>query len=171
MIRRVAFGKAIVAGGIGALAWEIVVRVLILLGLPLFDLVFTLGTMVTGDVRPTTWWPIGMAMHATVGAIWAIFYAYFFWSTFDLQPVTQGLLFSLGPALLAGLIMVPQMGFMHEMILEGELLPPGLFGVKLGWGGPAGIVLGHIVYGAVMGGLYVKPVGYKVGQRRVVPHG
>jgi hypothetical protein len=42
--------------------------------------------------------------------------------------------------------------------------------VKLGWGGPTGIVIGHLVYGAVMGGLYVKPVGYKVG-RRVLPYG
>jgi hypothetical protein len=38
MIRRVAFGKAILAGATGALAWEVVVRVLILLGLPLFEL-------------------------------------------------------------------------------------------------------------------------------------
>jgi hypothetical protein len=161
----VAFGKAIVAGAIGAFVWEVVVRVLILVGLPLFDLVFILGTMVFADVNPWLWWPIGIAMHATVGAIWAIFYAYFFWSTFDLHPVAQGLLFSL-----AGLIMVPQMSFMHALILEGKLLPSGLFGVRLGWGGPAGIVIGHLVYGAVMGGLYVKPVGYKVG-RRVLPYG
>lgn len=87
MIRRVAFGKAILAGASGALAWEVVVRVLILLGLLLFDLVFILGTMITADVRPWLWWPSGMAMHATVGVIWAIFYAYFFWSTFDVQPV------------------------------------------------------------------------------------
>jgi hypothetical protein len=170
VIRRVAFGKAIVAGAIGAFVWEVVVRVLILVGLPLFDLVFILGTMVFADVNPWLWWPIGIAMHATVGAIWAIFYAYFFWSTFDLHPVAQGLIFSLGPAVLAGLIMVPQMSFMHALILEGKLLPSGLFGVKLGWGGPAGIVIGHLVYGAVMGGLYVKPVGYKVG-RRVLPYG
>jgi hypothetical protein len=43
MIRRVAFEKAIVAGAVGALAWEVVVRVLILLGLPLFDLVANLS--------------------------------------------------------------------------------------------------------------------------------
>ena len=170
MIRRVAFDKAILAGAIGALAWEVVVRVLILLGLPLFDLVFILGTMVTADVSPWVWWPIGIAMHATVDAIWAIFYAYFFWSTFDLPPFAQGLLFSLGPAVLAGLIMVPQMSFMHPLILEGKLPATGLFGLKLGWGGPAGIVIGHLVYGAVMGGLYIKPVGYKVG-RRVLPYG
>jgi hypothetical protein len=170
MIRRVAFGKAILAGAAGALAWELAARVLISLGLPLFDLVFTLGTMILGDVRPWLWWPVGMAVHATVGAIWAIFYAYFFWSTYDLRPIAQGLLFSPGPAILAGLIMVPQMGFMHPLILDGRLPAPGLFATKLGWGGPFGIIVGHLIYGAVMGSLYVKPVGYRVG-RRIAPYG
>jgi hypothetical protein len=170
MIRRVAFRKAVLAGATGAVAWELAVRVLLLLGFPLFDLVFTLGTMMTGETRPWIWWPVGLAMHATVGAIWAIFYAYFFWSTYDFRPVLQGLVFSLGPAALAGLIMVPQMSFMHPWILEGKLPPTGVFALKQGWGGPAGIVIGHLVYGAVMGALYVKPVGYRVG-RRIVPYG
>jgi hypothetical protein len=165
MIRRVAFGKAIVAGALGALAWEAAMRILILLGVPLFDLVFTLGTMVLGDVRPWLWWPVGMAMHATIGAIWAIFYAYFFWSTYDWRPAVQGLVFSVGPAALAGLIMVPQMNFMHPLILDGRLPATGVFGMNLGWGGPVGIVLGHLIYGAVMGRLYVRPVGYRTGRK------
>ena len=170
MIRRVAFRKAIVAGAAGALVWEIVVRILILLGFPLFDLVFTLGTMALAEVPAWEWWPIGMAIHASVGAIWAIFYAYFFWSTYDWAPTKQGLVFSLGPAALAGLIMVPQMSFMHPLILEGRLPPAGAFALGFGWGGPTGIVIGHLVYGAVMGSLYVKPVGYPVGQR-ILPYG
>jgi hypothetical protein len=170
MIRRVAFVKASMAGAAGALAWEVAVRVLILLNVPLFDLVFTLGTLMPGEVQPALWWPVGMVMHATVGAIWAIFYAYFFWSTYDWRPAIQGLLFSLGPAILAGLIMVPQLAFMHPLMLDGQLRSAGVFGVKLGWGGPAGIILGHLVYGAVMGHLYVKPVGYPVGTR-ILPYG
>jgi hypothetical protein len=170
MIRRVAFGKAILAGAAGALAWEVALRVLILLGLPLFDLVFILGSMITRAVQPWLWWPVGMALHATVGAIWAIFYAYFFWSTYDWSPTLQGLVFSLGPAVLAGLIMVPQMGFMHPLMINGTLTQPGLFALQLGWGGPAGILFGHLVYGAVMGTFYIKPVGYRVG-RRVIPYG
>src|SRR5215213_6563097 len=170
MIRRVAFGKAILAGALGAFAWEAVVRVLIWMGLPLFDLVFTLGTMVSGQVGPWLWWPAGIALHATVGAIWAIFYAYFFWSTYDWSPTVQGVVFSLGPAGLAGLIMVPQMGFMHALMLNGTLPQPGLFAANSGWGGPAGIVVGHLVYGIAMGSMYVKPVGYRAG-RRIVPYG
>ena len=170
MIRRVAFRKAVFAGSMGAVAWELVARLLLLFGIRVFDLVYTLGTMIAGEVSAWVWWPIGMALHVTVGSIWTIFYAYFFWSTYDWRPVAQGLLFSLGPATLAGLIMVPQMGFMHPLILDGKLPPTGFFALQFGWGGPAGIVIGHLVYGAVMGGLYVKPVGYPVG-RRIVPYG
>jgi len=165
MIRRVAFGKAIIAGAVGALAWEIAARILIFAGVPLFDLVYILGTMVLGDVRVWLWWPVGLMLHATVGAIWAIFYAYFFWSTFDWPASLQGLTFAIGPATLAGLVMVPQMSFMHRLILEGKLPPTGMFGVKLGWGGPAGIIIGHLIYGAVVGSIYVRPVGYRVGRR------
>jgi hypothetical protein len=84
--------------------------------------------------------------------------------------MAQGLVFSIGPAVLAGLIMVPQMGYMHPLILHGTLPVPGVFATNVGWGGPAGILIGHLIYGAVMGSLYVKPVGYPVG-RRVLPHG
>ena len=170
MIRRVAFGKAIFAGSVGAVAWEVIVRVLLLFGVRVYDLVYTLGTMIAGEVSALVWWPIGVTLHVTVGAIWAIFYAYFFWSTYDWRPFAQGLLFSLGPAMLAGFIMVPQIDFMHPLILDGKLPSTGVFALNFGLGGPAGIVIGHLIYGAVMGGLYVRPVGYPVG-RRIVPYG
>ena len=167
MIRRVAFIKAIVAGVLGAVAWEVVMRLLILAGLQLFDLVRLLGTMVVGQALVWQWWLIGIAMHASVGAIWAIFYAYFFWSTYDWSPLVQGLVFSLGPAFLAGLIMIPQLGLMHPLILRGEIANPGLFALSLGWGGPVGVILGHLIFGAVMGSIYTRPVGHRIKQRRL----
>src|SRR5688500_18452986 len=109
MLRRVALAKAVVAGAAGALAWEVAARLLIWSGVPLFDLVRLLGTMFLGPNPPAWgWWPLGMLLHASVGAIWAIFYAYLFWSTYDWRPLTQGLVFSLLPTALAGLVMVPQ---------------------------------------------------------------
>ena len=169
MLRRVAFKKAILAGVLGAAAWEIVVRLLIWLGLPLFDLVYTLGTMVFGrETRFWQWWAVGMLMHSMVGAIWAIFYAYFFWSAFDYPPVWQAVVFSLLPTLLAGLIMIPQMDFMHPLILNEKMPPNGLFAFGIGWGGPLTVILGHLTYAAVMGSIYTKPVGYPVGRRQVL---
>ncbi|HEX2250401.1 MAG TPA: hypothetical protein VHH32_08615 [Gemmatimonadales bacterium] len=167
MIRRVAFRKAVLAGVIGALAWEAVIRGLIVLGLPLGDLVHLLGTMVVPHSPAWIWWPAGLALHATVGAIWAIFYAYFFWSTFEWSPATQGLVFTGIPILLAGMVMLPQLGWMHPLVLQGEFPHPGVFWLGAGWGGLVSIVLGHLVYGATMGSLYTRPVGYAV-QRRPV---
>jgi hypothetical protein len=68
VIRRVAFRKAVLAGVIGALAWETAIRALILLGFPLRDLVRFLGTMIVGQASPLVWWPVGLALHASVGA-------------------------------------------------------------------------------------------------------
>lgn len=162
MIRRIAFSKAIIAGVSGAAAWEIVARSLKTAGLPAFDLVRVLGTTVFGiGAEALLWWPTGMILHSSVGAIWAIFYAYFFWSAFDVRPILQGVLFSLLPAFLAGLIMVPQMSL---MLAEPHYVF-GLFAIDLGFWGPAMILLGHLVYGAVLGSMYVRPVGYKTGRR------
>lgn len=164
MIRRVAFGKAVMAGVAGAAAWEIAVRVLIGIGLPIFDLVRILGMMVLGrGAQVWEWWPVGMSMHVAIGAIWAIFYAYFFWSFIDAPPILQGILFSLLPAVLAGLIMVPQMDFM----LNGQRQPLRVFAIGIGILGPVSIVIGHLIYGAVLGSIYVRPVGYPVGRHKI----
>jgi len=77
MIRRVAFGKAIVAGVAGAFAWELVARTLISLGVPFFDLVYVLGTMIAGRADTWRWWLVGISLHIGVGAIWLFFTATF----------------------------------------------------------------------------------------------
>jgi hypothetical protein len=167
MIRRVAFKKAALAGALGACAWEAAGRALGVAGVPVLDLVRVLGTMAVGDVPWWQWWPVGMAHHLLVGVIWAVFYAYFFWSFFDLRPALQGMIFSLLPAVLAGLIMIPQMDLMRAGTHGGQLPSYGVFAFRLGFWGPASIVLGHLIYGAVMGSLYTRPVGYPVGRRAV----
>lgn len=162
MIRRVAFKKAGLAGASGALAWELAVRVLPFFGVPVFDLVRVLGTLTVGpDSGVLAWWTSGLISHLMVGVIWAIFYAYFFWSAFDIPPFLQGIVFSLLPTILAGLIMVPQM----DLMLDGQLPKFGIFGAGIGWGGPVAIIAGHLVYGAVMGSIYTHPVGYPVGKK------
>jgi len=135
-------------------------RGLILIGLPMFDLVHLLGTMVVGHrAELWLWWPVGMTLHAIVGAIWAIFYAYFFWSFYDLPPTVQGIVFSLLPAVLAGLVMVPQIDY---MIVPSPQFRT--FALGAGWFGPASIILGHLIYGAVLGSLYTRPVGFPTGR-------
>ena len=164
MVRRVAFKKALLGGVLGALAWEAALRLLILFGLPMFDIVRILGTMLCGDDAPVgQWWPVGVAMHSSVGAMWAMFYAYFFWSLVDARPVFQGVLFSFLPAALAGLIMIPQM----DLMLNGTHPHLGVFAIGIGTAGPVSVIVGHMIYGSILGSIYVRPVGYAVGKRIV----
>ena len=159
MLRVVAFWKAILAGAAGALAWEAAVRLLALAGVPVFDIVRQLGTLLFPHGGAAEWWPVGIAAHAAVGAAWALFYAYFFWARFRWPPAVQGLAFAALPALLATFVMVPQLHLMH---LDQQL-------VRLRWDSFLAaadlstigtLLLGHALFGLTVGAIYVRPVGY-----------
>ena len=164
MIRVISYWKAILAGVAGAFAWEALARLLLLAGFPAYDVVRLMGTLVAGPGNAWLWWPAGMVMHALAGALWAIFYAYFFWSVLDRPPAQQGLIFAIGPAVLTIFIFHPQLELMHR---EGPALAgyAALFGLAHGWQAPASILLLHAAYGLVMGALYTKPVGAPAGKR------
>ena len=159
MLRVVAFRKAIAAGAAGAVVWEAALRLLALLGLPSFDLVRELGTLAFPSGGAAEWWPAGMAAHATVGAAWALFYAYFFWARFRWPPVLQGLAFAALPAALAALVVYPQLQLMHlrqDMVqLDWHEFLTGLEQTRL-----TGLLAGHALFGLTVGALYTHPVGY-----------
>ncbi|MFC5087593.1 family 1 glycosylhydrolase [Microvirga arabica] len=161
MIRSVAYSKAVLAGMAGAIAWEIVARLLIWAGVPFFDLVMTLGTLALPHAPAWEAWLAGMLLHLMVGAIWAVFYAYFFWSVLPLRPVLQGLAFAFVPMPLAIFIMHPQFDLMHPLVLGGQLSSSGLFGLSGGAHEPLSIAVGHLIWGSVLGLLYTRPVGYQ----------
>ncbi len=161
MLRVVAFKKAILAGAAGAIAWEAAILILAFVGVPIFDMVRELGTLVFPGGRPMEWWPAGIAAHALVGAGWALFYAYFFWARFRWRPAVQGLVFAAIPALLAILIVVPQLQLMHlpenAVRLDWHWYLGGLEQTKL-----AGLLIGHVVFGLTIGSIYTHPVGYRI---------
>ena len=159
MLRVVAFPKAILAGALGAVAWEAGLRLLGLAGLVQFDLVRELGTLLFPNDKPTLWWPAGMAAHATVGAIWAVFYAYFFWARFRWPPPLQGLAFAALPTVLAAFIVYPQLQLMHlhqpVARIDWHSFLAGLEQTKL-----SGLLIGHALFGLTIGTIYTRPVGY-----------
>src|SRR3546814_20754299 len=121
MIHIVSLRKAVLAGIVAAFAWELAIRIIQFGGIALFDIVQHLGTLAFPAGPVLAWWMTGMVIHATVGAIWAIFSAYFFWSTFDWPPAFQGLAFSLLPTFIPLFISYP-----HPPIMP-FLLSPALF--------------------------------------------
>lgn len=164
MIRSVAYSKAVFAGMAGAIAWEIVARLLIRTGVPFFDLVMTLGTLILPHAPAWEAWLAGMLLHLLVGAIWAVFYAYFFWSVLPVRPALQGLVFAFVPMPLAIVIMHPQFDLMHPLVHGGHMSSAGLFAFSGGVHEPLSIAAGHLIWGTVLGLLYTRPVGYQTGR-------
>ena len=164
MIRSVDFSKAVKAGAVGALAMEAVSFALRLTGIPAVDLAGELGSVLI-PMDHGIGLAGGLAAHLAVGAAWALFYAYFIWGRLKWAPPLQGLAFSIVPAVLAILFVYPQLKLMeaHGDVLTlrwrdlAEHSLPGLFS----------IVVMHAVYGLVIGLLYTRPVGYRVGD---TPH-
>ena len=165
MIRIISLRKALLAGIVGAFAWELAARLLVLAGVHVFDVVWVTGHMIAQPLRAYLWWPMGMVMHTAIGIIWAIFYAYFFWSTPRLPHWKQGLIFAVIPALVAGFIMVPHLVSIHQYLIHQPDYSLGIFAFRLGWGGPVSIVLGHEIYGLMLGLLYNHPVGHRIDVR------
>jgi beta-glucosidase/6-phospho-beta-glucosidase/beta-galactosidase len=165
MIRRIAYSKAILAGMAGAIAWEGMARLLIWGGVPFFDIVGLLGTVVLPHASGPAPWAVGMLLHLLVGAIWGIFYAYFFWSVLPVRPMLQGTCFAFVPMPLAVFVMHPQLDLMNPLVQAGLVPSAGLFGLSGGIHEPASIALGHLLWGTVLGLFYTHPVGFPVGKR------
>ncbi len=165
MIRHVAFGKAVAAGMAGALVWDITARLLILAGVSFVDMVGLLGNVAVPHASAPVRWLTGMSLHLLVGAIWAVFYAYFFWSILPLRPVYQGLVFAFVPMPLAIFIMAPQLQLMLDSAQRRPMSLAALWGLGNGWNEPLAIAAAHLIWGAVLGFMYTRPVGYPAGSR------
>jgi beta-glucosidase/6-phospho-beta-glucosidase/beta-galactosidase len=163
LLRVVALRKAILAGAAGAFLWQLVVRALVLAGLPLFDIVRELGTLIVPTGTGIEWWFAGSAAHALGGAAWALFYAYFFWARFEWPPALQGLVFAALPAILAISIIHPQLELMHldqqVVLLNWRTFLTGFEPAVV-----AGTLVGHVVYGLTVGAIYTHPSGYPAGK-------
>jgi beta-glucosidase/6-phospho-beta-glucosidase/beta-galactosidase len=168
VLRIVAYRKAILAGAGGALVWEAVVRLLALIGIRAFDLVQELGTLAFPNASPFLWWPTGTVAHLAVGIAWALFYAYFVWARFRWPPPLQGLAFAAVPAVLAILIVIPQLQLMHlnqsVARLDWHTFLSGLDATILGT-----VLLGHAVFGLTVGAIYTHPVGYRATRQLAKP--
>lgn len=81
---------------------------------------------------------LGWMGHFMIGAILAVIYAFFALGRLPGPPAAQGAIFSLAPWLMAMVAMMPMMG----MPMFGGGVQPAM-----------GSLVGHLVFGAVMGGM------------------
>jgi beta-glucosidase/6-phospho-beta-glucosidase/beta-galactosidase len=170
VIRQVAYGKAMLAGVLGALAWAAAAWLLRLAGLPVTDMVREVGAVAAPQGSEAMRLAAGLALHLGAGAIWGLFYAFFFFSLLPLRPVLQGMVFAVLPLLLVLLVLRPQLELMlMEGVETGAVARNGLPHLGTDLGAKLSLALGHMVWGAVLGALYVRPVGFRAGHPPHLP--
>lgn len=139
-------GKAAVAGLIGTLAMTIILLMAPLMGMPPMPI----GKMLAGFMGIPE--ALGWIAHFMIGTVLALIYANFFVSRLKGNGFIRGAIYGLLPWFAAQIMVNPMMG-------------AGVFAINT----PApilmviGSLIGHLVYGAVLGGVYgigkeLKPV-------------
>jgi uncharacterized membrane protein YagU involved in acid resistance len=126
-------GRAIVAGLAGTAAMTMLMTMAPAMGMPPMNVPAMLGSVMGGNVV------LGWAAHFMIGTVLALGYAALFAARLPGPPAVRGALYSLLPWLMAGLVVMPMMGrgFFSGAILAG-----------------AGSLMGHLLYGAVIGAVY-----------------
>jgi uncharacterized membrane protein YagU involved in acid resistance len=122
-----------------------------MMGMPKMDIATMLGTMFLASSGPA-FWP-GMMIHLMMGIV--LFPPIY---RFVLQPsigsgTGRGVLFGLLLWAAANLMVMPMMGAIHPMVKSGMMPAPGILMLHLGVMAPVGSLLGHLVYGALLGKL------------------
>ncbi len=132
--------RAIVAGVIGTAAMTLMTTMAGLMGIKM-----DIPAMLSGFMNVPT--AVGWLAHFMIGTMFAIIYAALFASRLPGAPWMRGALYGLFPFLLAQIAVMPMMGM-------------GLFTANAPnqWMLVMGSMIGHLVYGAVVGATYGPPV-------------
>ena len=143
---------AIVWGVVATVAFSVVGVMGTAMGMTRMDIFDTLGSWVapaeTGRAKA-----IGVVMHHTNGALLAIAWAYGV-ALVDLPANWwTALLWGVVLTVLTWLMM-STIGAVHPAIRRGELTDPGFMMLNLGRMTPLGSLMGHLVYGLVLGIAY-----------------
>ena len=169
MIRVVAFKKAAIAGLCGAAAMQLYGFAGSRLGLSTVDFVEQLNRLAFGGPRILAYL-VAALIHLSIGVCWAVFYAFFFWGRINVRPTIQGLIFATIPASLAILFIHPELALMRQAagIVTLDLRT---YFATLSVGAVASIIVAHALFGATIGTIYRRPVGYRVDYRPPPPIG
>lgn len=126
-------GSAIVAGLAATAAMTVLMLMAPMMGMPPMNIGAMLGSVMGGSII------LGWVAHFMIGVVLALGYAAIFASKLPGAPAVRGALYSLLPWLMAQVIVMPMMGM---GLFSGSMVAAG------------GSLMGHIVYGIVLGALY-----------------
>jgi hypothetical protein len=133
MLKKINLKRAILAGLAGTTAMTAMMLAAPMMGMPRMNIGEMLGSMMGGITA------LGWMAHFMIGTVLAVIYAAFFAERLSGPVAIRGMLFSLAPWLFAQVVLMPMMGagfFSGSMVVA------------------AGSLMGHLLYGAVLGTVY-----------------
>ena len=137
------FKRAVIAGLVGTTAMTGLMLAAPMMGMPRMNIGEMLGSMMGGVTG------LGWIAHFMIGTTLATAYAAFFAERLPGPPVVRGMLFGIASWLLAQVVVMPMMG---AGFFSGSLVAA------------TGSLMGHLVYGAVVGTVYGQTDQASLGQ-------
>ncbi len=128
--------RAVFAGIVATAVMSLLMVMAPMMGLPRMSLP---GMIATWTGVPIV---LGWVIHFGVGSVLAVLYAGLFAAHLHGPGPVRGMLYALLPWIVAGVVVMPMMGI-------------GVFGGSTGMA--IGSLIGHLVYGLVLGGIYPAP--------------
>ena len=157
-MKNINFRRALLAGFAGTIAMSLIMMMAPLMGLPKMDVPGMLAGMLSGAPVPagSPAWILGLLMHMMIGtAIFSVTYAFISGHLPTSSPTARGAIYGVMVWLLSQVMVMPMMG-------------AGLFSSNTPRGAAAAIgsLIGHLVYGSVLGSLYGPAVGIAPTRKR-----
>lgn len=152
---------ALIAGFVGTAAMTIMMMMGKSMGMTTMDIALISGGMIAKDEKSAR--VIGNFVHwIMMGTIvFGIVYALLF-QALDSAGAGTGLIIGIVHGLIVGVMAMPMMGAIHprmQPVADGfHLDSPGFMGVSYGKGTPAGLIVGHALYGLVVALVYLALV-------------
>lgn len=147
-----AAGWAILGGFLGTVAFTMLMFAGPMMGMPPMDLPTVLGTMFTTNMSLA--FVIGLLIHFFIGSIILALVYYLF--VRDVLPGAywlRGLIYAVGVWLVAMVVVMPMMDVVHPLVVSGMMKGPGFFVSSMGPMAAVGSLIGHLIYGAILGAL------------------
>ncbi len=146
--------RAIKVGIVGSLLMMGWIDTFYLVGATPFSFELYLGSLLRGTQYGDHNWTVGFIANLTIGAIFGLFYAYFFETVYFVANAKTGLKVALWHLIAAAVAIFPFFNALHEFVGTGLYPNFGVLGSGLGLFTLALMIVGHFLFGASTGLLY-----------------
>ncbi len=143
----------IIAGLSAAVVFSMFTAMARAMGMTTMSIEKTLGAMFAEGTIANV---IGTLMHLVSGIVFAFVYAVIFAAVG--AGASNGWLIGgilgLAHGLMVGAVVMPMMGTIHPAVVAGKIEAPGFFAKNAGPMTPMGVIVGHVLFGTIIGGIY-----------------